>query len=223
MSRRRSFPSVTHVTSQSILVPPSIAAQASFSVTGRCIVNDEIGWRELGAVSRVPRMYYVMFGQMKKQLAQMDKWLGTARAFAESKSFDPNVFVSMRLAPDQFAFARQVQTACDTVKLAASRLAGKDAPSHPDTEQTLDELQARVRAVVGYLDGFSEKDFESAATRTITQPRWEGRTMSGADYFVEHAVPNFYFHLTHVYAILRHNGVNVGKRDYLGALNLRAP
>ena len=168
-------------------------------------------------------MYYVMFGQMKKQLAQLDKWLGTARAFAESKSFDSNVFVSMRLAPDQFAFARQVQTACDTVKLAASRLTGKDAPSHPDSEQTLDELQARVRGVVGYLEGFSEKDFEGAATRTITQPRWEGRTMSGADYFVEHAVPNFYFHLTHVYAILRHNGVSVGKRDYLGALSLRTP
>jgi len=80
-----------------------------------------------------------------------------------------------------------------------------------------------VRSVVGYLEGFSAKDFEGAATRTVTQPRWEGKTMSGADYFVEHAVPNFYFHLTHVYAILRHNGVNVGKRDYLGALNLRAP
>jgi hypothetical protein len=125
------------------------------------------------------------------------------------------------LAPDQFAFARQVQTACDTVKLAASRLTGKEAPSQPDTEQTLDELRARVRSVVAYLDGFSEKDFEGAAARTVTQPRWEGKTMTGADYFLEHALPNFFFHLTHAYAILRHNGVSLGKRDYLGTLTQR--
>jgi hypothetical protein len=77
--------------------------------------------------------------------------------------------------------------------------------------------------VITYLDGFSAKDFEGAATRTVTQPRWEGKVMTGADYFVEHAVPNFFFHLSHVYAILRHNGVNLGKRDYLGAVSLRAP
>jgi uncharacterized protein len=133
------------------------------------------------------------------------------------------VFVGLRLAPDQFAFARQVQTACDTAKLAAARLAGKDAPAHADTEQTLEELRTRIKAVIAYLDGFSAKDFEAAATRSITQARWEGKTMSGADYFLEHALPNFFFHLTHAYAILRHNGVNIGKRDYLGALSLRAP
>lgn len=168
-------------------------------------------------------MYFEIFGQMKKQLGQLDKWLEAAAAYAKQKSFDPNVFLGMRLAPDQFAFARQVQTACDTPKLAAARLAGKEAPSHPDTEQTLDELRARVAAVIAYLDGFTAKDFEGAATRTITQPRWEGKTMTGADYFLEHALPNFYFHLTHVYAILRHGGVAIGKRDYLGALHLRAP
>jgi uncharacterized protein len=173
--------------------------------------------------TKLPRMYDVIFGQMKKQLGQMDKWLEAAAAFAKTKSFDPNVFVGLRLAPDQFALARQVQTACDTAKLAASRLSGRDAPSHADTEQTLDDLRARVRSVIAYLDGFSAKDFDGAATRTVTQPRWEGKVMSGADYFVEHALPNFYFHLTHVYAILRHNGVSVGKRDYLGALSQRAP
>jgi hypothetical protein len=80
-----------------------------------------------------------------------------------------------------------------------------------------------VRAVLEYLDGFSANDFAEAATRSVTQPRWEGKTMAGSDYFVEHAVPNFYFHLSHVYAILRANGVALGKRDYLGALSLRAP
>jgi len=84
-------------------------------------------------------------------------------------------------------------------------------------------LHARVRATIAYLDGFTAKDFEKAATSVVTQPRWEGKTMTGEDYFMEHAVPNFFFHLTTAYAILRHNGVNIGKRDYLGALSLKAP
>src|SRR5580704_2743060 len=147
-------------------------------------------------------MYYETLGQMKKMLRQLDTWLEAAEAFAKAKSFDPNLFLGFRLAPDQFAFARQVQSTCDTAKLAAARLSGKEAPVHPDTEQTLDELHARVRSVIAYLDGFSAKDFEGAATRVITQPRWEGKVMSGADYFNQHAVPNFYFHTTHAYAIL---------------------
>src|SRR5262245_40651819 len=125
------------------------------------------------------RMYYEILGQMKKQLGQIDTWFDAATAFAQAKSFDPNVFLGLRLAPDQFAFARQVQIACDTAKLAAARLAGKEAPSHPDTEQTIDELRARVRSVIAYLDGFSAKDFEGAKTRSVTQPRWEGKVMSG--------------------------------------------
>jgi hypothetical protein len=168
-------------------------------------------------------MYYETFGQMKKQLAQLDKWLETAGAYAKEKSFDPNLFLGFRLSPDQFALARQVQTACDTAKLAAARLSGKEAPSHPDTEKTLEDLRARAQAVIKYLDGFSAQDFAGAATRSVTQPRWEGKVMTGADYFLEHAVPNFFFHLTHTYAILRHNGVNIGKRDYLGALTQRMP
>jgi hypothetical protein len=169
----------------------------------------------------MPRMVYAIFSQMKKQLGQLDKWLEAAAADAKARSFDPNVFLGLRLAPDQFAFARQVQTACDTAKLGASRLTGKEAPSQPDTEQTLEELHARVRSVIAYLDTLSAKDFEGAAARVVTQPRWEGKVMSGSDYFVEHALPNFYFHLTHAFAILRHNGVNIGKRDYLGTLSLR--
>lgn len=166
-------------------------------------------------------MYFQTFLQMKKQLAQLDKWLDAATTYATSKSFSPDLFVSFRLAPDQFAFSRQIQTACDTAKLAASRLSGKEAPKQADTEQTLEDLRARVRSTVAYLDTFTAADFETAATRSVTQPRWEGKTMSGADYFLEHAVPNFYFHLTTAYGILRHNGVPVGKRDFLGALSLR--
>jgi hypothetical protein len=168
-------------------------------------------------------MYFQIFGQMKKELAQLDKWLDAAATFAQTKSFDPNILLGMRLAPDQFAFVRQVQSTCDTAKLASARLAGKEAPKHADDEKTIDELHARVKSVIAWLDGLTEKDFEGAASRTITQPRWEGKTMTGADYFVEHAVPNFYFHLTHVYAMLRHNGVEIGKRDYLGQLTFTLP
>lgn len=168
-------------------------------------------------------MYPEIFGQMKKQLRQLDKWLEAAGEFAKTKSFDSDLFLGFRLAPDQFAFARQVQTACDTAKLAAVRLTGKEAPTFPDTEKTLAELRARIAAVLGYLETITADDFAGAATRSVTQPRWEGKTMAGADYFLEHAVPNFYFHLTTAYAILRHNGVPIGKRDYLGALSLRDP
>ncbi len=168
-------------------------------------------------------MYYETFNQMKKQLGQLDKWLETAAAYAETKKFDSKNFLGLRLSVDQFPFSRQVQVACDTAKLGASRLTGKDAPNHPDTEETMDQLRARVKSVVEYLGGFTAKDFESAATRSITQPRWEGKTMTGADYFVEHVMPNFFFHLTTAYALLRHAGVGIGKRDYLGTLTQKAP
>ena len=168
-------------------------------------------------------MYFETFGQMNKQLGQVDKWLDAAVTFAESKKADPNLFLGFRLAIDQFALVRQVQIACDTAKLAASRLTGKEAPSHADTEQTIDELRARLRAVRSYLDGLAAADFAQAATRVITQPRWEGKTMTGAHYFMEHALPNFFFHVSHAYAILRHNGVPLGKRDFLGALTQTLP
>jgi hypothetical protein len=168
-------------------------------------------------------VYYQTIGQMKKMLRQLDRWLTAAATFADTRKFDPSVYLTMRLAPDQYAFAKQVQTACDMAKLVAARLSGKVAPSHPDTEQTLDELRARVQTVLSYLDGFSSQDFEGADTRVITTPRWEGKVMSGTDYFVEHGLPNFFFHLTHAYALLRHAGVPLGKKDYLGPLSQRTP
>ena len=167
-------------------------------------------------------MYPELFGQMKKQLRQLDRWLEAATEFAEAKSFDSKVFLELRLAPDQFAFSKQVQTACDTARLAAARLTGKEAPPQSELEPTLDALRARVQEAVTYLDGLKSADFDGGATRVITQPRWEGKTMTGADYFLEHALPNFFFHLTHSYAILRHGGVKLGKRDYLGALSQKA-
>jgi len=160
---------------------------------------------------------------MKKDLGQLVGWLDAASEHAKTRSFDPDLFLAVRLAPDQFPLLRQVQTACDTAKLSVSRLTGKPAPSHADDEKTMAELRARIAATIEYLGGFTAADFEGAAGRSVTTARWEGKTMSGADYFIEHALPNFFFHLTHTYAMLRHSGVALGKRDFLGTLSLRAP
>ncbi len=171
----------------------------------------------------VAPMFHEIFTQMHKQLVQLGTWLDIASKYASEHGFDPAELLQLRLAPDQFPFVRQVQVACDTVKLGASRLTGKDAPSHPDTETTLDELHTRVRSVLAYLERFTPHDFADAADRVITQPRWEGKVMSGADYFREHVLPNFYFHTTHAYALLRHRGVPLGKRNYLGPLSQHLP
>jgi hypothetical protein len=177
----------------------------------------------IAARATLRAMYEAMFGQFQKQLRQVDGWLDKAEAHAKERSFDPNVLLASRLAPDQFPLLKQVQATCDVAKLAAARLTGKDAPEHADTETTVAELRTRIQSVLAFLGGLVAADFADAATRSVTQPRWEGRVMTGHDYFLEHGLPNFYFHLTHVYALLRHNGVNVGKRDYLGQLTQRLP
>jgi hypothetical protein len=168
-------------------------------------------------------MIYQSIRQMNKMLGQLDTWLVKATAYAQKKAFDANTLLVSRLAPDQYPFIRQVQLSCDHAKFAPGRLTGREAPKHSDDEQTIDSLHARIRSVRTWLDGFNAADFEGAAKRVVTYPRWEGKVMMGEDYLVEHAMPQFYFHLTHAYAILRHNGVDLGKKDYLGQLSLRAP
>jgi hypothetical protein len=195
---------------------------AAVQIGGRKIETERAnGIRPPPGRGRIRSMYFEIVSQMKKQLEQLDKWLDAASAHAKSRSFEADVFLTMRLAPDQFAFVRQVQAACDQAKYAASRTSGVEAPSQPDTEQTVDDLHARIRATVKYLDRFSAGDFEGASTRVVALPRWEGKSMSATDYLVEHSQPNFFFHLSHAYAILRHAGVPLGKRDFLGALTFR--
>jgi hypothetical protein len=166
-------------------------------------------------------MIYTTVLETKKLLRNLDGWLEKATVFAEAKKFDANSLLQSRLAPDMFPLLRQIQAACDQAKYAAARTAGKEPPSHPDNEQTVADCRKRIAAVVSYLDTFASADFEGADARSISLPRWEGKSMKASDYFVEHALPNFFFHLTTAYAILRHNGVDVGKRDYLGALTMR--
>ena len=133
------------------------------------------------------------------------------------------MLTTARLAPDQFSLARQVQSSCDNAKFTFVRLSGKDAPGQADTEQTVEELRARIKATLGILDGYKADDFAGAENKVIVMPRREGKTMKGSEYLMEYAYPNFYFHVTTAYAILRHNGIDVGKGDYLGPLPLKAP
>lgn len=156
--------------------------------------------------------------QFTKTLHNLNQMLGKATAYSETKKFEMDVLLNARLAPDQFHFIRQVQIACDTAKFCSARLTGKEAPSHADTEKTLADVKARIESTVQYLNTFSAKDFDGSETKQITQPRWEGKYLIGKDYVLHHAVPNFYFHITTAYAILRHNGVDIGKKDYLGEL-----
>jgi len=165
--------------------------------------------------------FHVIVLEMRKLLHNMDGWFEKAKAHAAAKKFDANLLLQTRIAPDMFPLVRQVQAACDSAKFAAARTAGKDLPAHADTEQSIDDVRARIATVVAYLETFKASDFDGAEKRTISNPRWEGKTMTAPDYFVEHAVPNFFFHFSMVYALLRHNGVDVGKRDYLGQLSLR--
>ncbi len=144
--------------------------------------------------------------------------LDKAAAYADHKKFDPEVLLQSRLAPDQFPLVRQVQIACDTAKLGASRLTTKEAPSNADSEKTLPEVRARIESTIQYLKSLSAKDYEGFASRKITTPRWENKYLTGDDYVMHHVIPNFYFHVTTAYAILRHNGVEIGKNDYLGKL-----
>ena len=164
---------------------------------------------------------YPTFLEITKVLGQVPTWIDKTVAFAAAKKFDPNTLLQARLAPDMFPLVRQLQAVCDQAKFAGGRVTGKDIPSHPDTEQTFDEIRARIASVQSYLGGITEQDFEGAAERSISLPRWEGKSLSASNYFLEHALPNFFFHVSMTYAILRHNGVEIGKRDYLGALSFR--
>jgi uncharacterized protein len=165
-------------------------------------------------------LYDITVIQFTKMLHNLSALLDAGAAHADTKKFDMSVLLNSRLAPDQFHFIRQVQIACDTAKLGVARLIGKveSAPVHPDTETTLPELKARIASVVDYLSKVKPDDFNGAAERHISQPRWEGKYLSGSEFAIQHAIPNLYFHVTTAYSILRHNGVVIGKKDYLGSM-----
>jgi hypothetical protein len=152
-------------------------------------------------------------------LAVLDK----AAAFAAAKKIEPSVLLQTRLAPDMFPLVRQVQIVSDQAKNGSSRLAGVEAPRFEDNETTIDQLKDRVARTLAYVKTLDIKQIDGAAAREITFPLGPTNKghMNGADYLNHFVLPNFYFHMTAAYAILRHCGVDIGKRDFLGAIPMK--
>ena len=149
--------------------------------------------------------------------------LDKAEAYAEAKKIDPSVLINVRLFPNMFALARQIQTACDQAKNASARLAGIDPPRYEDNEKTISELKTRIARTLDFLKTLDTSKIDASADREITfpiGPSNKGQTQ-GRDYLNHFVLPNFYFHLTTAYDILRHCGVEIGKRDFLGAIPMK--
>jgi len=150
-------------------------------------------------------------------LKNLSAILDKAQAHADAKKLDPKVFASARLFPDMFPMARQVQAACDAAKGAVARLAGVAIPAHEDTEQTFEELKARIAKTIAFIQTVQPAQIDGSEEREVVLKMRSGEVkFKGMQYLLGHALPNFYFHVTTAYNILRHNGVEVGKRDYIG-------
>jgi hypothetical protein len=167
-------------------------------------------------------MYQATIPQFIKMLGNLTPMLDKAVKHAETKKYDVSVLLSSRLAPDQYPFIRQIQIACDTAKGFAARMSGQEPPKHEDNEKTLDEVRHRIHKTVQYLQTIKAEQFKDSEKRPIRLSFMEGKAMTGFDYATEMAIPNFYFHVTTAYAILRHNGIDVGKMDFLGQLKFHA-
>jgi hypothetical protein len=148
--------------------------------------------------------------------------LDKAAAYAAAKKVDPSVLLSYRLAPDMFALARQVQVAADQAKNGAARLAGVEPPKFEDNETSIEQLKERLAKTLAFLKTLDAKAIDASAERVITFPLGQAKgEMNGADYLNHYVLPNYYFHLTAAYAIVRHCGVEIGKRDFLGAIPIK--
>jgi hypothetical protein len=163
-------------------------------------------------------MYYPVVSQCIHTLKLVETWLDKAEELATVKKFDVNVLMASRLAPDMKDFVYQVQSACDYVKGAAAWLSGQTPPKHPDTEQTIGEVRDRIRKTVAFAEGVTETQYAGASERTVKLSWSGGKIRDAEDYLLQITIPNVYFHLTTAYAILRHNGVDIGKMAFLGPL-----
>lgn len=164
-------------------------------------------------------MHEISLPVFRRMLKSLSTILDKAEAFAAAKKIEPDVLLSARLAPDMFPLKRQVQLASDFAKGAAARLSGQEIPKWEDTEASLAELKARLTRTVDYLATFTPAQIDGSESRDISltiakQPV----TLKGQAFLLNYAFPHFFFHVTTAYDILRHNGVEIGKRDYLGSI-----
>jgi uncharacterized protein len=165
-------------------------------------------------------LYTASVPVFQQLLGGLSNVLTKAQAHAEAKKIEPNALLQARLYPDMFTLVRQVLIACDFAKGVSARLAGAAVPSYEDNEQTFEDLQARIRKTLGFIESLPRGGFEGSETREVVlqagTPK-ERRFDGGAAYLNTYGLPHFYFHTTTAYAILRHNGLEVGKKDYMGA------
>ena len=164
-------------------------------------------------------MYTMSVEAFIPSLRALSKLLDKGAQHATARKFDASVLANGRLAPDMFPLVKQVQIACDFAKNSSARLCGQDPPRFEDNEQTLEELKARIAKTVDYLQSLRAEAFKGSEDRDIKIPLPNNNSleMKGLPYLNNWALPNFYFHVVTAYAILRHNGVDVGKRDFLSA------
>lgn len=162
-------------------------------------------------------MYQISVPVFTRMLTNLTAILEKAAAHCEERKIDPAVLINYRLYPDMFAFARQVQIATDAAKNGAGYLAGAEPPKFENTEQSFPQLIERVKQTIGYVNSFKPEQIDGTEEKEVSISRGE-TTLSykGQDYLLNRVLPNFYFHITTAYDILRHNGVALGKKDYLG-------
>ena len=163
--------------------------------------------------------YFLAVRQMMRSLRVLDSILDKAAKHAEARKFDVNNFCTARLFPDMLPFVFQIRNACDKAKFAAANLSGKAAPKHEDTETTMAELRARIAKCLAFLDTLTAADFERTKPDTLIRlPNRPGKAIPAEEYLYGLQLPNFYFHVTTAYDLLRHGGVEIGKNDFIGPL-----
>jgi hypothetical protein len=166
-------------------------------------------------------MHLVLIKQLSSSLSALRHLLHKGQEHADKHHIEHATLLNAQLAPDMFPLTRQVQIAADNAKFAADRLADREAPSYPDDEQTFAQLDTRLANTIAFLDTFGEADFAEASSRKVPMQAVKGFYLSGDDYLVQFILPNFYFHVTTAYDILRHQGVQIGKRDLFHSMNLK--
>jgi hypothetical protein len=163
--------------------------------------------------------YYLAIRQMARTLKNLDAILDKATKQAEARKFDVNNFCASRLFPDMLPFIAQVRIACDHAKSTAANLAGKEPPRHEDNETTVADLRGRIAKCLAYLDTLTASDFEKTKPETLIRlPNRPGKAIPAEEYLLARQLPNFFFHATTAYDLLRHGGIEIGKSDFLGPL-----
>ena len=162
-------------------------------------------------------MFQASVPRLINALNNLSHILDKAQAHIDAKKIDASALIQFRLYPDMLNFTRQVQIASDTAKGVVARLAGVEIPAYEDNEQSIADLKARIAKTIAFIQGFKPEQIDGTEDKDIITKRGEKETYyKGMQFLLGHAIPNVYFHTTTAYAILRHNGVEVGKRDYLG-------